>query len=104
MLLQPVVGRLDAGVPLLPGRAAKLFWRGAVASKLAARDSMSGAGEAMGDKPELRWRSAEAMHQENAEAPAADELAAIRRLRVRRFHFLSRQVPMHAGQSDNLPE
>ena len=63
---------------------------------------MAGASQRVGDEPELGRRSAEAMHQEDAEAPAADEVAAIRLLRVRRFFFLFRWVSMHAGWSPFL--
>src|SRR5262245_21771351 len=103
LLLEPIMGRLDAGVPLLPRRAAKLLGRGAVAGQLTARDGVTGAGETMGHEPDLGRRTAEAMNQEHAEAPTADELAAVPHLRVRGlFLLLLCQVSMHAGSSPVL--
>ena len=72
MLLEPVVGRLDAGVPLLPGRAAQLLGRAAVAGELAAVDGVAGAREALRDEPQLDRRAAEAMDQQHADAAAAE--------------------------------
>ena len=68
VLLEPVVRRLDAGVPLVPGRTAQLLGRAAVAGELAAVDRVAGAREALRDEPQLDRRAAEAMDQQDADA------------------------------------
>ena len=88
---QPVVRRLDARIPFLPGRAAQFLGRAAVAGELAAVDGVAGAGETLGDEPKLGRRAAEAVDQQDADAAAANELAAIRDSSL---SFLSLSCPL----------
>ena len=83
----------------LPGRAAQLLGRAAMAGELAAVDRVAGAREAVGDEPQLGRRAAEAVDQQHAEAAAGDEVAAIRHVLIRHLFFLFRYFSMHAGVS-----
>ncbi len=77
VLAQPVVAFLDAGVPLLPSRAAQLFRRAAMPGQLDAVDGMAGAGERLRHETQLGRRAAQAMDQQHANAATGDEQAAI---------------------------
>ena len=70
MLFEPVVGGVDARVPLPPGRAAQLLGRAAVAGQLAAVDGVSGTRQPLRDEPQLDRRTAETVNEQNSD-PAA---------------------------------
>ena len=97
MLPQPVVGRLDARVPFPPGRAPQLLGRAAVAGELAAIDGVAGAGQTLRDEAQLDRRPAETVHEQHADAPAANELAAVRDLLVGSGLPLLRDCPSALG-------
>ena len=67
-----------------------------MAGELAAVNGVAGAREAVGDEPHLGRRSAQAMNQQHAQAPAAYEVATVRQVLVGHLLFPTRYVAMHA--------
>src|SRR5262245_19907490 len=74
---QPVVRGFHALVPLLPAGAPQLFWGTAMPGELTTMYGVAGVRQRVGAKAKLDRRATEAMHQQHAEPPAADVLAAI---------------------------
>src|SRR5581483_5984739 len=82
VLLEQIVRLLDAGVPLLPRRAAQLLGRAAVACELAAVNTVPGTRQTLRDESELHGCAAQPVDQEDAHAPTLDEEAAVGNLLI----------------------
>ena len=61
----------------LPGGAPQLLRRPAVAGELAAMHRVAGTGQTLRDEAQLDRRPAEPVHEQHADAPAANVLAAV---------------------------